>query len=86
MAPLLAVAAAFFAAYFGLRSISGVRAVEALRPLAAAAAARSSLDPNVLLAVVVLESGGDPAARSAAGAIGLAQLKLPAAADAARRL
>ncbi|MBK7189329.1 MAG: lytic transglycosylase domain-containing protein [bacterium] len=38
------------------------------------AAAAAGLDPRLVLAVVMEESGGDPSARSAAGARGLMQL------------
>ena len=38
------------------------------------AAADSGLEPSLILAVVMEESGGDPAARSAKGALGLMQL------------
>lgn len=84
--PLLVVGAVFLALLFGLRSISRVKTVEQLRPLAVEAAQRVDIDPNVLLALVLRESGGDPSLRSSAGALGLTQLKPAAATDAARRL
>lgn len=84
--PLLPVGAAFLLVFAGLKQFSEVREVERLRPIANVAAERSGVDPNLVLAVVTKESGGDPLARSSAGAVGLMQLKLSAAADAAVRL
>ncbi len=60
--------------------------MEAFRPLAMEASERAKVDANLLLAIVWTESGGDPSARSSAGALGLMQLKLAAAADAAQWL
>jgi soluble lytic murein transglycosylase len=50
------------------------------------AAREFGLDPDLLRALIVTESGGDPRARSRAGAVGLLQLMLPSANDVARRL
>lgn len=47
----------------------------------AAAAARAQLPAAILRALVLAESGGDPAARSSAGAIGLTQLMPATAAE-----
>lgn len=67
--------------------MSSVRDVEALRPLAEEACRSAGLsDVNLLLALTDQESKGNPNARSSAGAIGLTQLKLAAAKDAAERL
>lgn len=86
-APLVPVFVAFVLAYFGLRTTSSVRTVEALRPLAEEACRTANLaDPNLLLAVVHKESKGNPAAVSSARAFGLTQLKLAAAEDASRAL
>jgi soluble lytic murein transglycosylase-like protein len=87
VATLLPVFTAFGLAFFGLQSVSSVRQVESLRPLAIEAAEESGLgDPNLLLALVNYESKGNPAAVSSAEAIGLTQLKPAAAKDAARFL
>lgn len=48
--------------------------LQRFRPDLESAARNSGLDPALLLAVVMEESGGDPAARSAKGAQGLMQL------------
>jgi soluble lytic murein transglycosylase len=50
------------------------------------AAAESRVDPALLRALVATESGGDPHARSGAGAVGLLQLMPDAAAEAAKAL
>lgn len=84
--PLLPVGGAFLLILFGLRTASNVVAVEKLRPIAEPAARRAGISVNLLLAVVIKESGGNPSARSSAGALGLTQLKLSAGADAARKL
>jgi hypothetical protein len=47
------------------------------------AAARYGVDPSVLLAVIEVESSGDPAARGAAGEVGLMQV-MPATAQMVR--
>jgi soluble lytic murein transglycosylase len=51
-----------------------------------AAAAESRVDPDLLRGLVAAESGGNPNARSRAGAVGLLQLRPDGAADAARSL
>jgi len=84
--PLLALGVFFAVAYGILRASSPVHAVESYRALASDAAARAGIDPNLLLALVTVESQGDPHARSSAGALGLTQLKLIAARDAAEQL
>ncbi|MBL8693579.1 MAG: lytic transglycosylase domain-containing protein [Planctomycetes bacterium] len=84
--PLFALGATFAVTYALLRASSPVHAVESYRPLACEAAERAGIDPNLLLALVTVESQGDPHARSSAGALGLTQLKLIAARDAAAQL
>jgi soluble lytic murein transglycosylase-like protein len=48
--------------------------VQALAPELEAAARRHGVDPDLLAIVVLVESGGDPSARSPMGARGLMQL------------
>ncbi|MFN0205339.1 MAG: lytic transglycosylase domain-containing protein [Planctomycetota bacterium] len=86
MLPFLPVAAAFVLVFYGLRPFSRVRNVEKLRPIAESAVSASGLDVNLILAVVTKESGGDPSARSSVNALGLMQLRIAAATDAAARL
>lgn len=50
------------------------------------AANESRVDPNLLAAIMLSESGGDVGAVSRAGALGLFQLMLPTAQERARRL
>jgi len=52
----------------------------AFRDVALRAAARHSVEPSLVLAIIASESGGNPAALSPAGAIGLMQL-MPATAN-----
>lgn len=84
--PFLPVAVAFVFVFYGLRPFSRVRNVEKLRPIAESVVTASGLDVNLILAVVTKESGGDPSARSSVNALGLMQLKIAAATDAAARL
>jgi soluble lytic murein transglycosylase-like protein len=84
--PFAPVAVAFLLVFYGLRPFSKVGAAERYRPAAEAAALAAGIDANLVLAVMTKESGGDPLARSPVHAIGLMQLRLPAAADAAAKL
>ncbi len=87
-AVLLLVVAPFAALFLGalghpagiLDSDGEVRArTEAWRDRATVAARSAGVEPDLLLALVATESSGRPRARSAAGAVGLAQL-MPATA------
>jgi soluble lytic murein transglycosylase-like protein len=59
----------------------GMTRVESHAPLIQAAARESGLDPNLLAGVMMVESRGNVAAESPAGALGLFQLMLPTAAE-----
>ena len=86
---LLGVASAALAVWVGVEIVGRVQRTapdlgrwhEAIRK----AAADSDLDPALMAALVAAESGGDPGARSHAGAAGLAQLMLPTAQEEALR-
>lgn len=64
----------------------GVRRVEDHAAIVRAAAAESRVDPCLLAGIMYVESRGRVDAVSSADALGLFQLKVAAAADAARRL
>lgn len=72
--------------------LAGRGEAEALPDLSAwdapleAAAREAGVDPHLLRGLVASESSGRADARSGAGALGLTQLMLPTAAEAARRL
>lgn len=63
----------------------GVRLVEGHAEIVRDAAEAAGVDPYLVAAVMFQESRGRVGARSSADALGLMQLKLPAAGDAARR-
>jgi soluble lytic murein transglycosylase-like protein len=67
-------------------SAVGVKKVEAHAGVICAAAAESGLDPCLLAGIMYVESRGQVDAVSNKDALGLFQLKLPAAQDAAKRL
>jgi soluble lytic murein transglycosylase-like protein len=67
-------------------SVVGVKRVEAQSGVICAAAAESGLDPCLLAGIMYVESRGQVDAQSGKDALGLFQLKLDAAADAAKRL
>lgn len=54
--------------------------LQKLNPYILASASRYGLDPNLVRALIVQESGGNPYARSAAGAVGCCQF-IPATAE-----
>jgi len=54
-------------------------------PLIETASRKHGVDANLLAIIVLVESGGDPNAKSAAGAMGLMQLMPPTAAELAAR-
>lgn len=60
--------------------------MRSLVPLARVEAARRDLAPELVLAVIAVESKGDPEARSSKGALGLMQLLLPTAREQAALL
>ncbi|MEZ6018274.1 MAG: transglycosylase SLT domain-containing protein [Planctomycetota bacterium] len=64
----------------------GLRLVEGHAPDLHAAAAESKVSPTLLAAIVYAESRGRGGQTSSAGALGLGQLTVASAADAARRL
>jgi soluble lytic murein transglycosylase-like protein len=67
-------------------SVVGVKRVEAHSGVICAAAAESGLDPCLLAGIMYVESRGQVDARSHKDALGLFQLKIDAASDAAKRL
>lgn len=91
-APRLALLLALPALGLGVGLWAGARRQQRLPDLAPhaaaidAAAREQGVDPALVRAVVAAESGGDAAARSGAGALGLMQLMPDATRDAARRL
>jgi len=60
-------------------------AVDAWRPVIDAAAARHGVSPDLVAIIVLLESGGNPSARSPSGAVGLMQVMPATARDVAAR-
>jgi len=69
-----------------VRSRSHVQRVESHAAAIRAAALESRVDPNLLAAIMLAESGGQVDAVSSAGALGLYQLMLPTAVEQARGL
>jgi soluble lytic murein transglycosylase-like protein len=67
-------------------SVVGVKRVESHAGVICAAAAESGLDPCLLAGIMYVESRGQVDAQSQKDALGLFQLKLDAASDAAKRL
>ncbi len=61
------------------------QSVRRFAPFFEVASRRHGVDANLLAIVVMVESGGDPQARSPAGAIGLMQLMASTARDIAKR-
>ena len=69
-----------------VRDEVGMRNVESYAADIRFAAAESNVDPNLIAGVMYAESSGLAGSVSSAGALGLMQLGLPAAHDAARKL
>jgi soluble lytic murein transglycosylase-like protein len=79
-------AGAFLSAAESVRYRSHVQRVESHAEAIRAAALESRVDPNLLAAIMLAESGGRVDAVSSAGALGLYQLMLPTAIEQARAL
>jgi soluble lytic murein transglycosylase len=80
------IVAAFAGFALGRQRASAPPALADLDVQIEAAASEFGLDPHLLRALVAVESGGDPAAVSRAGAVGLAQLMPATAKEQAQRL